>query len=107
MPLGGNRDGKVKGMRNAAITMVVSGLWHGPAWTFVIWGALHALYLAFERVTRWPRRLEALGRIGRPIAVLFTFFLTGFRSRTPMKPARSRRPSTWPWSTWSSRTARV
>ncbi len=43
IPLGGNRKGKFKTYRNMFITMVVSGLWHGAAWTFIIWGALHAV----------------------------------------------------------------
>jgi len=42
-PLGGSRGGELKTYRNMFITMVVSGIWHGAAWTFVIWGALHAL----------------------------------------------------------------
>jgi alginate O-acetyltransferase complex protein AlgI len=43
VPLGGNRKGKFNTYRNIFITMVVSGLWHGAAWTFVIWGAVHAI----------------------------------------------------------------
>ena len=43
IPLGGNRKGTFNTYRNIFITMVVSGLWHGAAWTFVIWGALHAV----------------------------------------------------------------
>ena len=43
IPLGGNRKGKFNTYRNMFITMVVSGLWHGAAWTFVIWGVLHAV----------------------------------------------------------------
>lgn len=43
IPLGGNRGGQWATYRNMALTMVISGLWHGAAWTFVIWGALHAL----------------------------------------------------------------
>jgi alginate O-acetyltransferase complex protein AlgI len=43
IPLGGNRKGSFNTYRNMFITMVVSGLWHGAAWTFVIWGALHAI----------------------------------------------------------------
>lgn len=43
IPLGGNRRGSFITYRNLFITMVVSGFWHGAAWTFVIWGALHAL----------------------------------------------------------------
>jgi D-alanyl-lipoteichoic acid acyltransferase DltB (MBOAT superfamily) len=43
IPLGGNRRGPVATYRNMALTMLISGLWHGAAWTFVIWGGLHAL----------------------------------------------------------------
>jgi len=43
IPLGGNRKGKFNTYKNMFLTMVISGLWHGAAWTFVIWGALHAL----------------------------------------------------------------
>jgi D-alanyl-lipoteichoic acid acyltransferase DltB (MBOAT superfamily) len=42
-PLGGNRHGTLHTYRNMFLTMVISGIWHGAAWTFVIWGALHAL----------------------------------------------------------------
>jgi D-alanyl-lipoteichoic acid acyltransferase DltB (MBOAT superfamily) len=43
IPLGGNRKGKWKTFRNLFITFFVAGVWHGAAWTFVIWGALHGL----------------------------------------------------------------
>jgi len=43
IPLGGNRKGKFNTYLNMFLTMLISGLWHGAAWTFVIWGALHAL----------------------------------------------------------------
>ncbi|MBM3213090.1 MBOAT family protein, partial [Candidatus Poribacteria bacterium] len=43
IPLGGNRKGNFNTYKNIFITMVVSGLWHGADWTFVIWGALHAI----------------------------------------------------------------
>jgi alginate O-acetyltransferase complex protein AlgI len=42
-PLGGNRHGILFTYRNMFLTMILSGIWHGAAWTFVIWGALHAL----------------------------------------------------------------
>jgi len=53
IPLGGNRKGEMTTYRNMILTMLISGLWHGAAWTFVIWGAVHAL----GRVL--TRRLEA------------------------------------------------
>lgn len=42
IPLGGNRKGKFNTYRNVFITMVIMGFWHGAAWTFVCWGAIHA-----------------------------------------------------------------
>ena len=42
-PLGGNRKGKARTYVNMFVTMLISGVWHGAAWTFVIWGALHAV----------------------------------------------------------------
>ena len=43
IPLGGNRKGTFNTYRNMFLTMVISGLWHGAAWTFVVWGVVHAL----------------------------------------------------------------
>ena len=53
IPLGGNRKGEMRTYVNMCLTMLISGLWHGASWTFVIWGALHAA----GRVL--TRRLEA------------------------------------------------
>jgi len=64
IPLGGNRKGKFNTYRNMFITMVVSGLWHGAAWTFVIWGALHAvgrfLTRELERTKFYEERVPKL-----------------------------------------------
>ena len=49
IPLGGNRNGKYKTYINLMITMLLGGLWHGANWTFVVWGALHGLYLWIEK----------------------------------------------------------
>jgi D-alanyl-lipoteichoic acid acyltransferase DltB (MBOAT superfamily) len=48
--LGGSRGGKFRLYRNLMITMLLGGLWHGAAWTFVIWGGLHGAALVIERV---------------------------------------------------------
>ncbi len=48
--LGGNRKGRVRTYLNLMITMLLGGLWHGANWTFVVWGGLHGLYLAAERM---------------------------------------------------------
>lgn len=50
IPLGGNRGGKFATYRNLLITMVLGGLWHGANWTYVIWGALHGIYLALHKL---------------------------------------------------------
>ena len=50
IPLGGAKKGWIKGMIFMWITMIVSGLWHGAAFTFIIWGAIHAFFLSFERI---------------------------------------------------------
>jgi alginate O-acetyltransferase complex protein AlgI len=49
IPLGGSHQGRRRTMRNLLLTMVLGGLWHGAAWTFVVWGGLHGLGLAWER----------------------------------------------------------
>ena len=49
-PLGGNRYGRLKTYRNLMITMLLGGIWHGAAWKFVMWGALHGGGLAVERI---------------------------------------------------------
>lgn len=56
IPLGGNRFGRLLRYRNLMITMVLGGLWHGAAWTFVIWGALHGLYLVVNHAWRFATR---------------------------------------------------
>lgn len=45
IPLGGNTGGMTKQIRNTIIIFVVSGFWHGANWTFIVWGALNALYI--------------------------------------------------------------
>ena len=60
--LGGNRRGEWRTYRNLLLTMLIGGLWHGAAWTFVIWGGLHGVYLAAERFARehwWKERVAS------------------------------------------------
>jgi D-alanyl-lipoteichoic acid acyltransferase DltB (MBOAT superfamily) len=70
IPLGGNRLGKFRSYINLWITMLVSGLWHGAAWTFVVWGAVHAFFASFERFTKWPQKLGQ-STIARLVAWIF------------------------------------
>lgn len=62
IPLGGNRVVKWRWHYNLFITFLVSGLWHGANWTFVIWGALHGGYIVLENVARFPIRSEGVGK---------------------------------------------
>jgi alginate O-acetyltransferase complex protein AlgI len=55
VPLGGNRRGARRTIINVLVVFLLSGLWHGPAWTFVIWGAYHGSLVAGERLLG-PRR---------------------------------------------------
>jgi D-alanyl-lipoteichoic acid acyltransferase DltB (MBOAT superfamily) len=50
IPLGGSRRGASRTYLNLGLTMLIGGLWHGAAWSFVIWGGLHGLFLAAERL---------------------------------------------------------
>ncbi len=60
IPLGGNRLGAFRIYLNLMITMLLGGLWHGASWTFVIWGALHGLFLCVERLARdWQTNRRA------------------------------------------------
>ncbi len=52
VPLGGNRKGPSRRYVNLFVTMLLGGLWHGAAWTFVFWGGLHGLYLAINHAYR-------------------------------------------------------
>ncbi|MEZ6014653.1 MAG: MBOAT family O-acyltransferase [Planctomycetota bacterium] len=60
--LGGNRNGAARTHVNLMLTMLLGGLWHGAAWTFVAWGALHGLGLWVERWLRGPRAKTSTGR---------------------------------------------
>jgi alginate O-acetyltransferase complex protein AlgI len=75
IPLGGSRHGDRRRYFNLFATMLLGGLWHGAGWTFVIWGALHGLYLTVNHVwERWQKSVPLLRRLvalpGYPIAAL-------------------------------------
>ena len=84
IPLGGNRCGIVRTCTNLIITMLLCGLWHGAAWTFVSWGLIHGLYLMGHHMIlrgkksdiSWPKNIS--GRAKSIIKVLITFHLVAF-----------------------------
>jgi D-alanyl-lipoteichoic acid acyltransferase DltB (MBOAT superfamily) len=51
IPLGGSKKGSVRTYVNVSIVFLISGLWHGASWMFVIWGAIHGLYQLYEKAT--------------------------------------------------------
>lgn len=66
IPLGGNRKGVGKTYRNLAIVFVLTGFWHGPNWTFLVWGLFHGALLVVERGFGWDSTPAAKrARIGR------------------------------------------
>jgi D-alanyl-lipoteichoic acid acyltransferase DltB (MBOAT superfamily) len=74
IPLGGNRGGVAATLRNLMVTMLLGGLWHGAAWTFVLWGALHGAFL----VAGLALAATLAGRVPRLVGVLVTFHLVVF-----------------------------
>ena len=62
IPLGGNRRGPARRYVNLMLTMLIGGLWHGAAWTFVVWGGLHGLFLVVNHA--WHRVERHLGLAG-------------------------------------------
>ena len=75
IPLGGNRGSSLMTYRNLMLTMLLGGLWHGAAWTFVVWGGLHGAGLAVERFVRARRPVIIGGRVGAVVGWLVTFHL--------------------------------
>jgi alginate O-acetyltransferase complex protein AlgI len=74
IPLGGNRLGVAKQMRNLIVTMLLGGIWHGASWNFVIWGAAHGSLLAIERF--WQlRRGTISNEENRSVAALASGWL--------------------------------
>lgn len=83
IPLGGSRGGKLKSIRNTFIIFVVSGFWHGANWTFIVWGALNAVYFLPLLLTNKNRKnLDTIAwdrvfpSIREFLGMLITFSLT-------------------------------
>ncbi len=80
IPLGGNRRGKIRTYLNILIVYLISGLWHGANWTFIIWGALHGIVCVLERIysDRFPASKTTSGiwaacKKGIRIGITFLF----------------------------------
>lgn len=71
IPLGGNRKGAARTYINLWIVFILCGAWHGAAWTFVIWGVYHGLFIVMDKM--FLTRL--LKRTGKVVPVALTFFV--------------------------------
>ncbi len=85
IPLGGSRVAKARWYANLMIVFVMSGLWHGANWTFVLWGFLHGFYLVFAIITRTVRtslirvlQLTKFPKVHNFLRVFIIFHLTTF-----------------------------
>lgn len=72
VPLGGNREGAARTYRNLLLTMLLGGLWHGAAWTFIAWGALHGAGLAVTRVVQQRAPTARPTAVRRAVATFLT-----------------------------------
>jgi alginate O-acetyltransferase complex protein AlgI len=70
IPLGGSRKGLLFGIYALTITMLLSGLWHGANYTYILWAVVHILFLAIERLTKWPKYFKNFSLI----STLIIFF---------------------------------
>ena len=80
IPLGGNRKGLPVQLRNIAVVWLLTGLWHGASWNFVLWGVYYGLLLVMEKLflLRWIKKAPAIGRIYTLFAVLLGWVLFAF-----------------------------
>ncbi len=80
--LGGNRKGKVRTYLNLLITMMLGGLWHGAAWSYLVWGTYHGLCLVVERIFCGKREdcisFCTSNKLSHIISIGFVFFLVSF-----------------------------
>ncbi len=76
--LGGNRVAPIKVLRNLGIVFLLTGIWHGAAWNFVVWGLWHGFFIILEKILKWGRKDEILkGKklILRHIYTIFVFLI--------------------------------
>ena len=75
IPLGGNRKGRPRAVLNKLIVFFCCGLWHGAAWTFVVWGLVHGLFLLLEEYVPIHRLPKPLGWLYTMLEVTFAFVI--------------------------------
>ena len=79
IPLGGNRVKYPRHLLNLMITFLVSGIWHGAVWTFVVWGGLHGMYQVIGNIwCKYVHKHEYKTSFSRVIGTVFCFMLVSF-----------------------------
>ena len=79
IPMGGSRVTVPRWYLNLFLTFLVSGLWHGANWTFVIWGALHGIYIIIENYFKLGvQKDQVISKVNRVVRVLVVFVLATF-----------------------------
>ena len=73
IPLGGNRCSKIRTYWNILVTFLVSGIWHGANWTFIVWGGIHGVFQIIEKVLGWNKK-ESKGFV-KVLRIVFTFVI--------------------------------
>jgi alginate O-acetyltransferase complex protein AlgI len=74
IPLGGNRRGRLRTYGNLMIVMLLGGLWHGAAWGYLVWGGLHGIFLALERLAGRGGEMKS-GPLIRFVRMVLVFHL--------------------------------
>lgn len=76
IPLGGSRCSRIKNYWNIFITFLVSGIWHGANWTFIVWGCMHGFCQIIEKML--GQQKCNYGRLGKSIKICITFLIVNF-----------------------------
>ena len=71
IPLGGSRCSKIRTYWNILVTFLVSGIWHGANWTFIVWGGIHGVFQIIEKALGWNKK-ESRGLV-KALRIIFTF----------------------------------
>lgn len=77
IPLGGSRCSKLRNYWNILVTFLVSGIWHGANWTFIVWGVLHGVFQIIEKALGL-QKCTGSNRMVRAARILLTFLLINF-----------------------------
>ena len=77
IPMGGNRCSKARNYWNIFVTFLVSGIWHGANWTFIVWGCMHGVLQIVEKALGW-QKYEGNKKVIRCIRMIITFLLVNF-----------------------------